>query len=105
MMTDNGNSYHIITGDRRRRRQWRELFGCEELPVKAAVPRLQLPPVGQPNEVVAYDLDAARLPPGAAESFARYLSRRTAWDIETALLNVDGWPISSYGCLAVASLE
>ena len=104
-MTENGNFYRIITSDGRRRRQWQQLFSCEELPVKAAAPRLQLPPVGKPNEVMAYDLDAARLPPGAAESFARYLSRRTAWDFETALLNVDGWPITSYGCLAVASLE
>lgn len=99
-------SYHVTTSDSQRRALWVRLFGAEWLPVKAGRPRWQVAR-GELNEteVLAFDLDAARLPAGARSRFAHYVAAKTGQTYEAALYQVDGWPIPAAGCVVETAVS
>lgn len=103
-MESNGRStsFHLITSDLTRRALWLRLFGADTLPVKAARPRWQAMrgEMGE-TEVLAYDLDAARLPAGARDRFAHYIASKSGQSFAIAQTMVDGWPIPAANCTAV----
>ncbi len=89
----------ITTSDAQRRALWLRLFGADWLPVKTARPRWQVVR-GELTEVevLAFDLDASRMPAGARDRFAHYIAAKTGQGYEAALTQVDGWPIAAAGC-------
>lgn len=99
MSTNGRSTAFITTGDAQRRALWLRLFGEEWLPVKAARPRWQAVR-GELNEteILAFDLDAARLPAGACERFAHYIAQKTGISYTAAMHQVDGWPLKAAGC-------
>lgn len=89
---------YVTTHDHRRQAHWERIFGTARLPVKAAVPRLQAR-MWQPGQILAYDLDVARLHWMQRERFAFYISRQTRMTIADALYAIeDGWPIEASNC-------
>lgn len=83
----------IFTHDPARRARWHAVFGVDQLPVKTDLPRVQ---AVAGREILAYDLDAARLHPMAAARFAAYATRKTA--VPHGAADIDGWPIPADGC-------
>lgn len=85
------NAY-VITENNSRRSRWFLAFGVTRLPVKHTEPRWQEVPdlFGQPKTILAYDLDASRLPQGRVAKTAAYLGR-----------SVDNHPIPALGCEVV----
>ena len=76
-MSTNGRSIHrhlVTTSDPRRAALWDRIFGCEALPVKHHTPRWQERESGV-GQVLAYDLDTARLTPMQRARFASHLAR------------------------------
>lgn len=106
MVTNGRSNAFITTSDPRRRDLWLRLFGEEWLPVKAARPRWQVTR-GELNEteILAFDLDAVRLPAGARERFAHYVARKTDQSYAAAAQQVDGWPLKAAGCVVETAVS
>jgi hypothetical protein len=96
----------VTTQDPTRRALWLRLFGVDWLPVKAARPRWQVAR-GElvEGEILAFDLDAARLHPMARERFAHYIAQRTGETYKVAAHIVDGWPIAAAGCVVETAVS
>lgn len=88
----------VTTNDTRRLAHWERAFGLMALPVKSAAPRLQW--LNDGRQVLAYDLEADRLPAGAYYRFAHYLAAKLDCSFTDAADRVDGWPIEAAGLVA-----